>query len=170
MTHRLARAVGLAAALGALSACDGPAVGSATTRALDVVDYGAHVHGVLEPSCATLDCHGDPGRPLRLYGETGLRLTDALRGEPVTDEELALDVAALAGLDAATPAERSLVLLKPLAERAGGLHHVGRDVWLSRDEDAYRCVAAWLAGTLDDAGRATCDRAAAAVALPPEDP
>jgi hypothetical protein len=33
-----------------------------------------HVANAMQPSCGTLDCHGQPGRNLRLYGARGLRL------------------------------------------------------------------------------------------------
>jgi hypothetical protein len=32
------------------------------------------VADAMQPSCGTLDCHGQPGRNLRLYGGRGLRL------------------------------------------------------------------------------------------------
>ncbi|MCC7537938.1 MAG: hypothetical protein IT379_17060 [Deltaproteobacteria bacterium] len=167
---RLALVIAWASA-SALAACTGPDPGTADVRLLDVAAYRAHVHAVLEPSCATLDCHGDPGRPLRLYAETGLREDDSLRSAkaPLTDAEAIANVESAAGLDPEVRADESRVLLKPLAERAGGMHHVGGDIWQTRDDDAYVCVAAWLAGGLDADAQAACSRAAAAVALPPED-
>jgi hypothetical protein len=45
------------------------------------------VHSALEATCGTLDCHGQPGRPFRLYGEYGLRASAGLSG-PLTDQEL----------------------------------------------------------------------------------
>ena len=35
------------------------------------------VADAMQPSCATLDCHGHPQRNLRLFGERGLRLNGA---------------------------------------------------------------------------------------------
>lgn len=145
-----------------LGACSGPAPGVASARSLDVDAYRTDVHAVLEPRCATLDCHGDAGRPMRLYAETGLRRTAELRlsDAPLSDEEGLLNVEAIAGVDPEVPVDESRVLLKPLAPSAGGMHHRGRAIWLTRDDDAYVCVSAWLAGTLDDSDREACTRAA----------
>jgi hypothetical protein len=39
----------------------------------DPTDPFVNVSEVVERRCATLDCHGQPARPLRLYGNAGLR-------------------------------------------------------------------------------------------------
>lgn len=150
------------ACVAVLAGCAGP---SATeTDPLPMADaayYEAHVQVVVGYGCGSLDCHGDPGRPLRLYARDGLRLRAELRGEELTAEEAALNAQAFLGIDPAPSAiDAHVALLKPLAEAAGGLPHVGGDVWESRDDDAYRCVYGWLAGAPDDA---RCAAASAAV-------
>lgn len=111
---------------------------------LDVVAYLEEVHPVVRFSCASLDCHGVPGRPLRLYAEEGLRMRSDLRGAPLSMEEARWNVGAFAGVDpAAASPEASLSLAKPVA---GEITHVGGDVWPSRDDPGYRCLRAWLAG------------------------
>jgi hypothetical protein len=113
----------------------------------DRADYGTHVQGVVELSCATLDCHGDDGRPLRLYSERGLRSRDDLRGLPITPEELERNVRAFAGVGVGDgDVGEHLALLKPLSQSAGGLHHEGRDLWPSERHAGYRCLRAWLSG------------------------
>lgn len=136
-----------------------------TPRAGDAVSYSQHVHPLLEATCATLDCHGDTGRPLRLYAETGLRTDTTLRDLPITDAELARNVASLTGVDPEAPIDRSLVLSKPLAENAGGLDHVGGDLWPSTTDPAYLCVRGWLEGATT-AIDAVCAEALAPVRLP----
>ena len=115
----------------------------------DLETYRTEVHPLLEASCATLDCHGHWGRPLRLFAETGLRMADDLRNAPITDDELAANAAALIGVDP-SPArpDDHLALRKPLAVTAGGLHHVGRDLWPSTTDAAYVCLRSWLDGTV----------------------
>jgi hypothetical protein len=131
----------------------------------DVAGYQASVHPILEARCATLDCHGNLDRPLRLYAETGLRAADALRAQPITAAEIDADARALIAVDPAPDGRRSLVLTKPLA---GAVKHVGGDQWDSEAEPQYVCVAGWLDGRLDDPDvSAACLAAAAEVMLPP---
>lgn len=156
-------------AAAALAACGYADQGTEPLEPLDEAVYVRDVHPIFEARCATLDCHGDPGRPLRLYAETGLRLRDELRDTPITDEELALDVEAARGVDPGVAPGRSLILRKPLAAAAGGIEHEGGDLWTTRDEPQAACVLAWLEGREDDASRAACAAAAQEVALPPEE-
>jgi hypothetical protein len=108
----------------ALAAFPAIAAAEVTLDQLDVVAYGESVHPVVEAHCATLDCHGLAGRPLRLYAETGLRLRDELRDTALTDEEIALDVASFAAVDPPHLGTRDhLALRKGLAVAAGGIHH-----------------------------------------------
>ena len=50
------------------------------------------VNGFLAARCATLDCHGQLGRPLRLFSESGLRIVDDAGdypgGAPATSTEI----------------------------------------------------------------------------------
>jgi len=96
--------------------------------------------------CASLDCHGAGGRPLRIYAEDGLRLAPELRGELITDDEMILNLQALQALDPEAPLDSSRTLLKPLSPSAGGMVHEGRTVWSDRDAPGYRCLRAFLAG------------------------
>ncbi len=135
----------------------------------DPVAFEQHVQPYLERACATLDCHGAPGRPLRLYSELGLRSDDALRSVPIaertdpsplTGEELEANSYALVavGLSADAP-NAQLPLRKPLAKRAGGIHHVGGVHWESREAPGYLCLRQFLLADTDaDLGTA-CARA-----------
>lgn len=125
-------------------------------------NFATYVQPVLAASCASLDCHGMAGRPLRLYAKHGLRMDAALRGQEASADELAANMAAIAALDPdATSLEDNLLLLKPLAVKAGGMHHVGGGLWVNQADPAYRCLHAWLrAGASDAIGQAVCKEAA----------
>jgi hypothetical protein len=154
----------LAAAL-VLAACTGTDPGAVPVpRALSLPAYMHDVHAIFEGRCATLDCHGNALRPLRMYAETGLRATDALRGRPITADELASNVAAAEAVDGADVVDDSVILLKPL----GRMKHTGGTVWATPDDPQAVCVRGWLAGTTADADvEAACEDAAMQVALPP---
>lgn len=118
---------------------------------LDAARYGLDVQPVVRASCASLDCHGIDGRPLRLYAQDGLRLEASFRGQPLSAAEQQRNVDAFRAVDPTTDrADMHLALLEPLALDAGGVHHEGGDVWASRDDDGYRCVRAWLSGESDE--------------------
>lgn len=138
------RAIVLAAACAAASACAIEEQAELSLPERDVAAFAADVQPFVGSGCGSLDCHGDPGRPLRLYARLGLRVSASLRYEPVTDEEVAANVAAFAAL----PVER--LLGKPLAVSAGGMKHVGGDLWAGRDAPEYRCLQSWLDGAVDD--------------------
>ena len=122
----------------------------------DPTAFAQHVQPYLQTACATLDCHGDPGRPLRLYAELGLRNDDALRSQPIaehadpmplTGAELDANLHSLGavGLGARAPREQ-LALRKPLAAAAGGIHHVGGVHWSTREDPGYLCLRQFLLG------------------------
>jgi hypothetical protein len=146
----------------ALAACD---VAPPETEPLgpsgDRADFATYVQPVLRAGCASLDCHGDDGRPLRLYARNGLRRDVTMRGLDADDAELTANMLAIRGLEPdASAIEDNLLLLKPLSVDAGGVHHVGGDLFLDQNDRGYRCLHAWLrAGVSDEAGRAICTQA-----------
>ena len=154
---RAARTSACALALGAmLAGCTFDDQAEVAIRpAGDETTFASQVQPILETGCATLDCHGQPGRPLRLYSTWGLRIDDSLRPPagaelddipPITAEEIRANVRAIAGIDVGIGrVEDSLLLLKPLDPRAGGIHHVGRIHWHSTDDPEYQTIRAWLA-------------------------
>ena len=167
---RLRSAAIALAALFLATGCPTPQ-GESGVLELDVGQYEAYVHPVFEGSCATLDCHGDEGRPLRLYSETGLRIRDDLRAPvgrptiPITPEELAGNVQAIRAVDVERPIpETRFLVLKPLSNVEDGIHHYGGRIWTGTDDPAYRCVLSWLYHALDTDA---CAAAAARDGLPP---
>ena len=151
-------------ALSTLVACQG-GPGEQSLNRRNVEDYIHEVHGYVSVGCATLDCHGDPGRPLRLYSEIGLRET-TVRDLPLSASEAAANVVSFAAVDSAPPLQH-FAILKPLAESAGGLAHVDGDVWPDVDDPGYVCVLAWLEGRVNEE-QAACSEARSSVMLPPE--
>ena len=118
----------------------------------------AVVHDALQPSCGTLDCHGQVGRNLRLYGGQGLRLAPSANPsvDPTTEAEyqasfdsvVALEPDALNHVIAeggADPERLSLVRKARGTERhAGGIQ-------MQVDDPLDRCITSWLASATDSA-------------------
>ncbi len=143
----------------------GACVNDQSTDAFDttgtLADFSTYVQPVLAAGCTSLDCHGNAGRPLRLYARRGLRTEVALRGKDASDEEMLANMLAISGLDTSdTKIEDKLLLLKPLSVDAGGLFHKGGNLWPDQNDPVYRCLHAWLrSGVSDEAGRAVCTEA-----------
>ncbi len=116
------------------------------------------VSNMLERRCGTLDCHGQVGRPLRLYGQFGLRFVDpdasntpGMQG--TTETEHKANYQAVIGLQPEqmtevaqgnAPPESLMLLRKPLQlER-----HEGGQVLVTGDV-GYTCLTSWLGGQAD---------------------
>jgi hypothetical protein len=117
------------------------------------------VSAALQRRCATLDCHGQVGRNLRLYGFGGLRLStpEAPIADPIVDPttspELDSSYASTIGLEpealwrvlaqGADPNELSLI-----RKTRGIEKHKGGQ--LAREGDLLdRCIVLWLTGHAD---------------------
>jgi len=113
------------------------------------------VSDALQQSCATLDCHGQAGRALRVYGYGGLRLSsvDTPLGDPTTDLEYLASYESLVSLEPETlskvvarqadPNELSLV------RKARGIeHHKGGQRAIPGDS-LDRCIVLWLTDNFD---------------------
>jgi hypothetical protein len=119
----------------------------------------AGVSAFIEKRCGTLDCHGQAGRPLRIYGRTGLRFPDDADNVPgqagTTETELLANYQSIIGLEPEVlsqvvadptnnPPTRLLIVKKPrLLER-----HKGGAVVIAGD-DGDTCLTSWLAGATD---------------------
>jgi hypothetical protein len=126
--------------------------------------YGVSV--LLERRCGTLDCHGQIGRPLRIYGQYGLRFVDdggAQPGvQPTTATEHEANYQSVIGLQPElmtevvqdnAPPTALMLLRKPLQlER-----HKGGAV-ITAGDDGENCLESWLGG---DASFASCTAAVA---------
>lgn len=114
------------------------------------------VAAFLEHRCGTLDCHGQIGRNLRLYGYEGLRLdsADVPGGQPTTSDEMDADFASVVGLEpellaavvgdgGARPERLTLV-----RKGRGSEHHKGGALVMAGDAQD-RCLLGWLANAVD---------------------
>jgi hypothetical protein len=156
----------------ALTEVTGPDFGEFSTNSF--VD-GATIDGVdpvLEKRCGTLDCHGQMGRALRIFGQDGLRLIsqDAANipgAQPTTPNEYEANYQSVIGLQPElmteviqgnAPPTALLLLRKPLQlER-----HKGGPVFAAND-DTYNCIVSWLGGKTADVVTQYCT---AAIAVP----
>lgn len=124
------------------------------------------VADALQPSCGTLDCHGQRGRNLRLYGGRGLRLEPHHNSadEPTTDGEYAASFGSLTSLEpevldeviASGGAEPERLSL--LRKGRGAERHKG-GTQMRPGDPLDRCLVSWLAGSVD---REACLRVASA--------
>ncbi|MFO0589998.1 MAG: hypothetical protein U0441_20820 [Polyangiaceae bacterium] len=123
----------------------------------------------LERRCGTLDCHGAPGRNLRLYTGSGLRLSskDIPGNGQTTPEEYDASywsvyglepevMSAVIGDDGADP----LRLL--LLQKARGMDHHRPGAIIDANDAADKCIRTWLKGTTSE----TACKAAAAFGAP----
>jgi hypothetical protein len=123
----------------------------------------------MEKRCGALDCHGQIGRPLRIYSSNGLRKHDGPNGardtSATTDEEKSDNYYAVVGLE---PEQISLsrvsegayddflLLKKPLSIEGGGVRHKGGPVLRSTDP-GFDCLITWISGNVN---KAKCEDAA----------
>jgi hypothetical protein len=152
-------AAGLGAALCAASCAGTPESTSTVSVAEPAYDQfvgggpdGPGVHAFLEKQCGTLDCHGQVGRPFRLYSVNGLRdpndptLVSGLGAE--TAAELYSNFLSAVGLEpeemgrvvqGMDPPTALLIVKKPmgLESHKGGIRIVSGD-------SMYACLTSWL--------------------------
>ena len=113
----------------------------------------------LDHRCGTLDCHGQVGRNLRMWGCDGLRLSDkdisgCVSGRPTTPDEYEATYRSLVGLEPAVMTavvqERAAdpELLTFVRKAIGFEGHKGGQLITSGD-DQYKCIVSWLAGNTD---------------------
>jgi hypothetical protein len=126
---------------------------------LPVADY-------LDHRCGTLDCHGQTGRNLRMWGCDGMRLDPSdiagcVFGRPTTPDEYEATYRSLVGLE---PAVMSAVvqghaahpeLLTFVRKAIGTEAHKGGQL-ITQGDDQEKCIVSWLAGNTD---RSACGKA-----------
>ena len=172
--RRFATVIALTTWLGALavvfcSACI-TSVDSGATSPLALPDKDQFItQGVgvfMEKRCGSLDCHGQIGRPLRIYSSNGLRKNDGPNGardtSGTTAEEQSANYFSVVGLE---PEQISvsrvsegvyddfLLLKKPLSLEGGGVRHKGGPVLRSTDS-GFDCLISWISGA---ANKAKCE-------------
>lgn len=129
------------------------------------------VSPVLERRCASLDCHGQVGRPLRIYSARGLRLPNDAGLIPgtgaTTTEETTANYRAVIGLEpeqltrvmAGLDVPRSLLLLKkPLGLESHKGGSATAPVIAPTNDPVELCIDSWIYGQID---APSCTKAAA---------
>ena len=126
-------------------------------------EFKTAVSPFMEKRCGALDCHGQVGRPLRLYSQFGLRLKSGPNNtrdtSPTTEAELTENYFAVIGLE---PEDLSdsllsqgayndfLLLKKPLGIEGGGVRHKGGPV-LRGGDTGFDCLYSWVSGKVNAA-------------------
>ena len=113
---------------------------------------------VFERRCGTLDCHGQPGRPLRIYSGLGLRIPNDAGDVPgssaTTVDEITTNYRAVIGLQpeqmtrviAGQAQPRSLLILsKPLNLES----HKGGPAFAPTGDPGEGCITTWIQGAVD---------------------
>jgi hypothetical protein len=115
----------------------------------------SEVADAMQPSCGTLDCHGQAGRNLRLFGGRGLRLfaADTSAEGPTTAAEYEATYWAVVALepetitavvrDGGNNPERLLLIRKG----RGITRHKGGTLMRPND-NLDQCIVEWLKGTV----------------------
>lgn len=140
------------------------------------------VSPLMERRCGMLDCHGNDRRPMRLYGELGLRIVDPADlnrtgGDATTALEVDANYRSVCGVEPEAvngvtldPGGQSVNRLLLVRKARGTEGHKGGKV-LDPFDDADLCVVGWLRGDNPRGIRASCqaalDRLPDQVELPP---
>jgi hypothetical protein len=125
---------------------------------------GDGVSTFMEHRCAGLDCHGQPGRPLRLYSNWGMRLVATKDGSRsaagTTPDEQLENYRSVVGLEPENMAacfasqgaqfETFQLLKKPLDISGQGIRHKGGPVLRASESDpGWQCLYGWVSGKVD---------------------
>ncbi|MEZ4222759.1 MAG: hypothetical protein R3B13_17595 [Polyangiaceae bacterium] len=150
----LSALVGGALLAASLLACSGPAENDRFGMLTPPRDQFAPASEMLGAHCGSLDCHGQPGRNLRLYHFNGLRL-DEVSGAGVTSNAeheanfqsvILLEPEAM--FDLVKGGGRNPELLSIVRKARGTEAHKGGKRWTPGDA-ADTCFATWLAGAIN---------------------
>lgn len=123
------------------------------------------VSAVMERRCATLDCHGQLARPLRLYSARGMRRivleeevndpTNVTAGRGLTNEELYDNWRSVCGvepevMDAIQRGEAQATDHLMMRKSLGIERHKG-DILFIKGDEGSKCLSGWLEGNLEPA-------------------
>jgi hypothetical protein len=118
-------------------------------------DTFPEVGDALQISCATLDCHGQVGRNLRIYGYGGLRLSsvDTPLGDPTTELEYLASYESLVSLEPETLSKVVRLQADPnelsLVRKTRGIEHHKGGQRAQEGDPLDLCIVLWLTGKFD---------------------
>ncbi len=126
--------------------------GSEAVTAPDLEVFISQVQPIFNARCANATCHGDPARPLEIYGIHNHRLDpdDVYLDGELSEEELWLNyIGARAFVDELTwiedaVADACALLAKPLEPAAGGSEHTGGVQFFDKEEAEYQVIRDWI--------------------------
>lgn len=129
-----------------LGGCAGPEATLSVVELGSLERFETDVQPRLVERCAAGSCHGRAERPLALYAPGALRKDPArvFLDEPLDADEIDENALRVAAFAAGSAAEDSVLLCKPLAQRAGGCAHEGGAVFADKRDPDYRSLLAWL--------------------------
>ncbi|MEM7155433.1 MAG: hypothetical protein AAF799_21465 [Myxococcota bacterium] len=133
----------------AVGGCDD--VEDASVPAPDYDAFERDVYPILLRDCGFPACHGNEGRPFRVYGPGRLRLSEESEADdPPTNDEVWLSYQRTRSmLVTSEPIEASLLLRKVLPEGGHrGVDALGRSVYPDALDESYLILARWAAGEL----------------------
>jgi hypothetical protein len=128
---------------------------------------GASVSEFMDRRCGTLDCHGSELRPMRLYGQYGLREpaeSNLSGGKKTTLAEMKANYGAVCSVEpektaAAVDDDGQSAELLLVVQKARGVEaHKGGAV-LKQGSHGDDCIAGWLRGDKDETVAAKCQAA-----------
>jgi hypothetical protein len=134
---------------------DGAVLAAAVPTYASYADAG--VDDFLGRRCASLDCHGQDGRPLRIYSASALRMHDGgpdlfPGGAPLAEPEREANYQAVIGLEPDLLARVAAKQASPydllLVRKPRDLRHKGGTVIAPGGlDDGERCLTRWAAGS-----------------------
>ena len=113
------------------------------------------VSDALQLRCATLDCHGQAGRNLRIYGYTGLRLlaNQSPLDFPTTDAEYRASYESVVGLEPELLSKVVTLESDPdslaMVRKARGIEHHKGGQQMQPGDPLDRCIVLWLQNKSD---------------------
>lgn len=123
---------------------------------LDEAFFRCRVQPILTQNCSMMACHGDGARPFVVFARNRLRLggTERDRNVFTTEAERTWNFRAAAAFVDPEHLDESPLLMKPLAEEAGGWFHGatqlegGLDVFDARD-GGWMVMSDWVHGATE---------------------
>jgi hypothetical protein len=117
-----------------------PSVGS-----LDYDAFKANIQPVLDRrGCSNSKCHyrdkanpsnGGPGGSFRIFNCTD---------DPCSEDQFRANYDSASGMCDISNSTNSKILLKPLAVSAGGIQHLGGDIFLNATDPDYLTILSWI--------------------------